>query len=1037
MVEETTIIDKLQEKLSTNTFNPREYNRKQLGIIDNMIEEGVLQGPRVQDIIKQFNQTQTQIAKEKEFAKDPLAVALQDKSILSGDALGLIPTRPGAEFVGDMTGSLIPYLRNKEALVNSLKLPKAVQSKLFAEKAMALSTYLEKIPRIGGALKFTRGILMGAGKAADAATSARLKPLIMTEAQSLLGGAVGAGAGVVGYDLVNRSVGKDLAIAINNDLANLSDQEVESDTTLSALNAVKYSLLWGGAATATLPFLGALGKGVKAAFGLKGEKALALAKFAQEKGLPIPLLAAMNGGFLSNLGKSYYKTVGVFPFVSVIGDKALKEAEQATGRAYLKELAGLAPITKVSALSTASLDQFSKQFNKYSDVIASNYTALMNKAEDVGNPAIIKLDRTRARANEFIQSFGEMSPKFKEFKYVTDERDVLGQFGANYQKYIFDELSDNQDPLVQLMGFLNAAKSTPLTFKEFSGLQRLATRAIQRTRFQDARKSIFALKEALEDDFAASFSTLTKADLLKDAVVKAEYDAAVTQGGEAVGDRLLAKKLEEAQGLNQGLKEANTSFNLLLRPYEYGSVANAIKAANRNLFTNKQLYGIVGKESIPPDQVFKVIERAAFKNSSPDAVEQLKVLYGYKSSKEGKEMFDRAFSRHIYDSYLQSFSQESLKTGSAFDLLDKTLRSKPKTTIATDVLQRGAMDDFYAGRGLTAREVIDGAGKENIQITFGKGDFAEFSTDKFRQALGLVGDGAQETRRAMINAYGGGVKGAKALNDLENFINYTKVLSDIPISETSSFLQRRLTLGGGASLLGGVVMGGGMFAANPLAPLVFLYASRKIGHILTDPTALRYMMDVLSPEERLLKAQGEVGIKKLSGVPVTVGETKRRAFARFANYLADEDNDLPRVDPNSINDDEIIRRLSNAPITIPKQGYEYKNLPKEEKQRMFPERELQETIPTDLLVDAEGFGTGFNLGEDQAINAVNEDYGMTPQAMNQGQGTTTAPAAPQAPQGIPAPAVETPQAKQAKVSSLFPFDFTSQAIAGQGGTDVV
>jgi hypothetical protein len=128
-------------------------------------------------------------------------------------------------------------------------------------------------------------------------------------------------------------------------------------------------------------------------------------------------------------------------------------------------------------------------------------------------------------------------------------------------------------------------------------------------------------------------------------------------------------------------------------------------------------------------------------------------------------------------------------------------------------------------------------------------------------------------------------------------------------------------------------------------------------------------------------------------VPVTVGETKRRAFARFANYLADEDNDLPRVDPNSINDDEIIRRLSNAPITIPKQGYEYKNLPKEEKQRMFPERELQETIPTSLLVDAEGFGTGFNLGEDEAINAVNEDYGMTSQTTNQGQGTTTAPAA--------------------------------------------
>jgi hypothetical protein len=1032
--EQVNPLESLQKKLDSNTLNPREYDPQQLQTIDGLIEQGVLKGPRVQDIVKQFNETESQIATEKEFAKDPLAVALQDKSILSGDALGLIPTRPGAEFVGDMTGSLIPYLRNKEALVNSLKLPRAAQSKLFAEKAMALSTYLEKIPRIGKALKFTRGILMGAGKAADAATSARLKPLIMTEAQSLLGGAVGAGAGVVGYDLVNRSVGKDLAIAINNDLANLSDQEVESDTALSALNAAKYSLLWGGAATATLPFLGALGKGAKAAFGLKNEKALALAQFAQEKGLPIPLLAAMNGGFLSNLGKSYYKTVGVFPFVSVIGDKALKEAEQATGRAYLKELAGLAPITKVSALSTASLDQFSKQFNKYSDVIASGYTNLMNKADDIGNPAIIKLDRTRARASEFIQSFGEMSPKFKEFNYGED---AIGQFGTNYQKYVLDELSDNQDPLVQLMGFLNAAKSTPLTFKEFSGLQRLATRAIQRTTFQDARKSIFMLKEALDDDFALSFSKLTKEDLLKDAVVKAEYDSAITQGGSAAGDRLLAKKLEEAQGLNTDLKMANSQFAYLLRPFEYGSVANAIKAANRNLFTNKQLFGIVGKESIPPDKVFRVIENSVFKTGSPDAVEQLKVLYGYNASKEGKEMFNRAFTRHLYDTYLGAFSEETLTKGSTFDYLNNAIKAKPKSTIVSEVLERGAQDEFQAARGLTAREVIDGAGRENIQIKFGQGDYAEFSADKFAKNLGLTGENASQTREALEKAYGGGAIGKEALANLDKFIGYTKALSDVPISETSSFLQRRLTLGGGQSLLGGVVMGGGMFMANPLAPLVFLYASRKIGHVLSDPKALRYMMDALSPEERLIAAQAEVGLKKLRGIPVTIGEKKRRAFARFANYLADEDSDLPRVDPNSINDDEIIRRLSNAPITIPKQGYEYKDLPKEEKQRMFPERELQETIPTSLLVDAEGFGTGFNLGEDQAINAVNEDYGMTPQAMNQGQGTTTAPAAPQAPQGIPAPAVETPQAKQAKVSSLFPFDFTSQAIAGQGGTDVV
>jgi hypothetical protein len=57
-------------------------------------------------------------------------------------------------------------------------------------------------------------------------------------------------------------------------------------------------------------------------------------------------------------------------------------------------------------------------------------------------------------------------------------------------------------------------------------------------------------------------------------------------------------------------------------------------------------------------------------------------------------------------------------------------------------------------------------------------------------------------------------------------------------------------------------------------------------------------------------------------------------------------------------------------------------------------------------------------GEDGAINAVNEDYGMTPQATAQGQGTTTAPAAPQAPQGIPAPSSRDTTSETTKSSFL-------------------
>jgi hypothetical protein len=52
-------------------------------------------------------------------------------------------------------------------------------------------------------------------------------------------------------------------------------------------------------------------------------------------------------------------------------------------------------------------------------------------------------------------------------------------------------------------------------------------------------------------------------------------------------------------------------------------------------------------------------------------------------------------------------------------------------------LREELKDEFHAARGLTAREVIDGAGRENIQITFGQGDFAEFSADKFSTNLGF------------------------------------------------------------------------------------------------------------------------------------------------------------------------------------------------------------------------------------------------------------------------------------------------------------
>jgi len=1030
MAEETpNVIGSLQQKINNQSFNPGEYSNEQLQVIDGLLEQGVLKGPRMGEILRTFSETQKTIAKEKEFAKDPLAVALEGKSIFQGELTGLIPTRPGAEFIGDITGSLIPYIRNKDLLVSSLSKPNSAQGTLFTRGALELADYLQKLPGVGKKLRFTRGVLGAVGRTTDSIVSGRYQQLAKTELQSLAGGALGAGAGVQAYDIVNKSVGKDLAVAIQSDLADLKPQEVESDTTLATIEAMKNSLLWGGVGTAALPILGMAGKGVKSLFGVKGPKALELAQYAQEKGLPIPLLAGMDPtqprSPFSFFGKTFFKTIGVFPFVSKIGDQALREAEEKAGKAFLEEMMATAPIMKTSALSVASLDQFKKTFEKHANLISANYTALFNKAEDVGNPAVIKLTKAKEVTTDFINEYQKFLPNIAG----------LGGEYAVTKKRLFD-LTDQADPLYQLIDAIQGTSIKPFTFKEYAGLQRLLTKAVQQTKYFDIRKSLFNLREALENDLTESFGKLNKTSLLDDIGVKNSYEATLKTNGQQAADAYLDKVLADAQGLNAGLKEANTIFSKTLAFYDKSIARSLAQGFDKTLFTNKQLNGITGIEAVSPTRLFDTIEKNVFKSGDADAVEQLKVLYGYNTSKEGKDMFNRAFNRYMYNAFISSFGAKSFTPGGVFEFVENAITKAPKSTITTDVLRKLGQEDFAAARGFTVKDALDGKGNEVIDIKFGVDDFAEFSSTKFIQNLGQFGNPktVQESRRMLATAYGGGKQGADALNNLERFIRYTKALEDVPISETSSFLQRRLTLGGSSAILGGFVLGGGGLATgNIFTPLIFLYLSTRAGKILSDPTSLRYMMDVLSPEERLAKAAGEVGTKKVLGVPVTTGETRARAFARFANYLADEELDLPRVDPKNIKPEEIIQRLQNTPTRVPKQGFKLSDLPKQERERMFPETLAKEYAPPEYNLEANAFRTSYVRGNTKALTALNQDYGIgAPVAAavtEEAQAKQNLGNALQAPKLQPVAPIQQPTGE--KYAGLFPFDVLGQGIANK------
>ena len=153
--------------------------------------------------------------------------------------------------------------------------------------------------------------------------------------------------------------------------------------------------------------------------------------------------------------------------------------------------------------------------------------------------------------------------------------------------------------------------------------------------------------------------------------------------------------------------------------------------------------------------------------------------------------------------------------------------------------------------------------------------------------------------------------------------------------------------------------------------------------------------------------------------------------------MAEDDVTLPKVDPKNINPDEIIARLQNR-ATGPVKGFNYNNLPKKEKEIMFPEIEARKNSgPVDNLT-AEDVTKAYRGGKEQALTALNEDYGVgqpAQTAVREEQAQQTEGNALQPPriQPLTAPqAAQQPEAREQQVKNLFPFDTLSQQIARQG-----
>jgi hypothetical protein len=187
-----------------------------------------------------------------------------------------------------------------------------------------------------------------------------------------------------------------------------------------------------------------------------------------------------------------------------------------------------------------------------------------------------------------------------------------------------------------------------------------------------------------------------------------------------------------------------------------------------------------------------------------------------------------------------------------------------------------------------------------------------------------------------------------------------KAISDTPIADTSTFMQRRLQLGGLNSFAGAMVLGGSA-AINPFAPALFILLARRFGQIATDPIAMKAWNDALNPEEQIALLMGKKvgdGVPGLLGIgrryfkgrdiqtaanvlqsPGVVGRLgltqKREAFARLMNYLNDSDSDVPRINPKDVNPEQITERLLQLDTVVPDPQYNDKTIDSKTFQTLF------------------------------------------------------------------------------------------------------
>jgi len=1049
-------VKEIQDQINNNTFDPSKLNARQRKAIDEAIKRGLITGPSMNELQTERAGAAKDVATMDEAVKNPIGVRLQQTgSSLDG--------RSEAVLAGDLIGSITPYVMMRKKIFSAAKskVPGDKNTGLFARTKM-FNNFSDKLTaKLPGRFKLLGGLTKLLAKVADPTIGRVLaSPLGKAEMMSVLGGTAGAGAGSVTYDMLNETVGIAAMDAIASDLENMSPKEVNTDMMANAADSMFTALAWNaGAATLTPVITKSLGKIGRLAIGAKSKDAKELVNIARDRGgLPVPIvMTAQEGvGLLGGFAAKFFKVLGIMPFINGIGKEALQGAEQAAGKNYLNnDVLKYGPLVKTGMLSATIWKQADQAFKQNSNLINASYKAFDTLADTIGNPKVIPTSHVKFMAKNYVEELSMKYPGLKSYA-----QDALGDIDMKE----IAKLQGTGDPLALFFRYMNGIDDF-VTPKQYKGMMETLNRAISTTAYDNIRPTLWSIREALENDLNSFGGAITKETFLKDDAVKAAYET-LKKTNPAAAEADMALKISESVKLKDKLYGANDTFSTLMNFYQNANLTKVFRDYNATTFTNKALAGIGGMQKKKAQRFFNDVANDVFTRGDTDAVLQLKQLLGatkIASRKTpgkgigvtkggGEALFNAAKARWMFNSYIKSFDSAASPAGrSMLDEImeESTVRAGINGTV--DVMEAMALKgegtdqflDFSINKVKTGNNIFDAT-----KIKFSPKDTANFNINKFMRNLG-ISDITDDVAKSKMTEILGGPAQAK---EFEKFLTYMKAISDTPIADTSTFMQRRLQLGGLNSFTGALVLGGSA-AINPFAPALFILLGRRAGQILSDPVAMRAFNDALMPDEQIKLLMGQKvgnGVPGVLGIgrryfkgrdiqtaanvlqsPGVVGRLgltqKREAFARLVNYLREGDADIPRVDPKTVTPEEITERMGQLQTSVPSPNYNKETVPKNTFETLF----AQDYSGTsgDLQTDNNAVTMLSTATQNEAmVNAeeapIEQEEKMIMADLQLEDPVAQAPTAPVPP--------ATGQVDPQKFAALFPDDNSGQAIANRG-----